>query len=175
MLAPARRIIGVDPGSRVTGYGVILSDGWRSRWVASGCLRLGDAPFSERLQRIFRELSRVIDEQRPEEFAIERVFVARNAASALKLGHARGAAMLAGVEAGLEVHEYAPRQIKQTVSGSGAAAKDQIGWMIGRLLMDAPERLAEDEADALAVAVCHAHQGLGGLSRHLTERVGVGA
>ena len=151
-----RRILGIDPGSRVTGYGVIDSDGRRSVHVASGCVRMKDAPFPARLGMIYRRLSAVIADHRPEAFAIEQVFMARNAASALKLGQARGAAICAGVNYGLEVYEYAPRSVKQALVGGGGADKGQVQHMV-RVILSLSEEMAEDQSDALAVAICHAH------------------
>ncbi|HEB96589.1 MAG TPA: crossover junction endodeoxyribonuclease RuvC [Sedimenticola thiotaurini] len=151
-----RRILGIDPGSRTTGYGIIASDGMRSVHVASGCIRVDGRELPRRLGEIFRQVSDVVREFAPEEMAIEQVFMARNAASALKLGQARGAAICAGVTAGLPVFEYSPRSVKLSVVGTGAADKAQVQHMVARLL-DLRQKLAEDQADALAVALSHAH------------------
>jgi crossover junction endodeoxyribonuclease RuvC len=151
-----RRILGIDPGSRVTGYGIIDSDGMRSRHVASGCIRLEAEEFSARLGQIYQELTRLIERYQPEEIAIEQVFVAKNPLSALKLGHARGAAICACVVAGLKVAEYTPRMIKQSVVGTGTAEKGQVQHMVGKIL-GLQEKMASDQADALAVALSHAH------------------
>ena len=151
-----RRILGIDPGSRTTGYGIIASDGMRSVHVASGCIRVDGRELPQRLGEIFRQVSDVVREFAPEEMAIEQVFMARNAASALKLGQARGAAICAGVTAGLPVFEYSPRSVKLSVVGTGAADKAQVQHMVARLL-DLRQKLAEDQADALAVALSHAH------------------
>jgi crossover junction endodeoxyribonuclease RuvC len=151
-----RRILGIDPGSRVTGFGVIDSDGMRSTHVASGCIRLGDDAFPERLGRIFHQLTEIVQEYRPSEMAIEQVFVSKNASSALKLGQARGAAICACVVAGMEVFEYTPRMVKQAVVGSGSADKDQVQHMVKQILkLDG--KLAADQSDALAVALSHSH------------------
>lgn len=140
----------------MTGYGIIESDGRRSAHVASGCIRIAQERFPERLGEIYRQLSALVAEYRPAEMAIEQVFMAKNAASALKLGQARGAAICACVVAGLPVFEYAPRAIKQAVVGSGGADKDQVQHMIRHILqLQGP--LAEDQSDALAVAISHAH------------------
>ena len=147
------RIIGIDPGSRSTGYG-ILDSGRPLRYVASGCIRTGKGRFPERLAEIYRSMSELIITHQPEVLAIEEVFVARNAASALKLGQARGVAIAAGVAHGLAVHEYAPRSVKLTVVGSGKAGKEQVAHMV-RVLLDLPGTPAEDAADALALAICH--------------------
>jgi crossover junction endodeoxyribonuclease RuvC len=151
-----RRILGIDPGSRITGYGLIDSDGMHSRHVASGCIRVGDDPWPQRLGSIFREVREVVQQYRPQELAIEQVFFARNAASALKLGQARGAAICAALSVGVEVHEYSPKSVKQAVVGSGGADKVQVQHMI-KVILSMNEDPAEDQADALAVAVCHAH------------------
>jgi crossover junction endodeoxyribonuclease RuvC len=150
------RILGIDPGSRVTGFGVIDSDGVRSTLVESGCIRLDEGDFAARLGRIYAELHGVLGRLGPAEVAVEQVFVAHNAQSALKLGHARGAAICAAVMAGLPVYEYTPRAVKQAVVGTGGADKAQVQHMVRRLLAIDAE-LAADAADALAVALSHAH------------------
>jgi len=151
-----RRILGIDPGSRVTGYGLIDSDSTQSHHVASGCIRVGEDPWPERLGRIFRGVQEVVQLYQPQELAIEQVFFARNAASALKLGQARGAAICAALSVGVEVHEYSPKSVKQAVVGTGGADKVQVQHMI-KVILSMSEDPAEDQADALAVAVCHAH------------------
>ncbi len=153
------RILGIDPGSIKTGYGVIESNGQQSRYIASGYLKLPANELANKLGEIFSHLSTIISEHQPEHMAIEQVFLSRNAASALKLGHARGAAMTAGVHADLKIFEYSARSVKQSTVGYGAASKEQIQHMILRLL-NIRKVLQEDEADALAVALCHAHTGL---------------
>ena len=157
MSAPAR-IMGVDPGSRFTGWGVIESDGMESRYVSSGCIVLprGKA-MAERLAQIFIELGDIARRERVQEAAIETVFMHKNAQSALKLGQARGAALCALIMAGVaETAEYSPRRVKQAVCGYGAAGKDQVSAMVARLL-DHDEAFTEDEADGLALGICHAH------------------
>lgn len=151
-----RIIIGIDPGSVITGYGVIDSDGRNSRHVASGCLMISGDSLAAKLHVIFREVNGLIEIHRPGELAIEQVFVARNAASALKLGHARGAAICAAVSHGLPVAEYSARTIKQAIAGRGGASKEQVQHMVRHLLalLSFPKA---DAADALAVALCHAH------------------
>jgi len=151
-----RRILGIDPGSRVTGYGIIESDGRQSRHLVSGCIRMAQKSFPERLGDIFSGIDQLVTEFSPQEMAIEQVFMSKNAASALKLGQARGAAICACVVAGIEVFEYAPRAVKQSVVGSGAADKDQVQHMVKRIL-NLSEKLAEDQSDALAIALSHAH------------------
>lgn len=148
-------ILGIDPGSRVTGYGIIRAVGNRQEYITSGCIRTtdrGDLP--ERLELIFNGVSQIIDEFSPDEMAIESIFMARSAESALKLGHARGVAIVAGVKQGLPIHEYEARKVKQAVVGSGAATKGQIQDMVVRLL-SLPKAPQADAADALAIAICH--------------------
>lgn len=150
------RVLGIDPGSRATGWGIIDGDGRHSVHVASGVLKLGDGDLGPRLRLIFEGITRLIVEFRPTEIAIERVFVARNADSALKLGQARGAAICAALADGLPLAEYAPREVKLAVVGTGAASKEQVQHMMRIILkLDAPPQA--DQADALAVAICHAH------------------
>ena len=152
----AIRIIGVDPGSRITGYGIVDAGGTRLVHVASGCVRAGDGDWPVRLRRIFEALGAVIDDHAPRELAIEKVFLHRNPSSALKLGQARGVAILAGALRSLSVHEYSPNEIKQAVTGKGHASKEQIQYMT-RVLLSLREPPQTDQADALAVAVCRAH------------------
>lgn len=150
------RILGIDPGSRITGYGIIESHGSRHIHCDSGCIRLPSTNFPERLRLIFEALSEIIESYRPEEVAIEQVFVNRNPASALKLGQARGAAICAAVTCRLSVAEYSPREVKLAVVGSGAADKVQVQHMV-RLLLGLEETPSPDAADALGVALCHSH------------------
>ena len=152
----AIRIIGVDPGSRSTGYGIVDADGIRLVHVASGFVRAGDGDWSGRLRRIFEELGAIIDVHAPSEFVIERVFMHRNPSSALKLGQARGVAILAGSMRSLPLHEYSPNEVKQAVTGRGHARKEQIQYMT-KVLLALREPPQTDQADALAVAICHAH------------------
>jgi len=148
-------ILGVDPGSNITGY-AILAGGNRPHLLDVGCIRLPRKPFAVRLGLIFERLSEIIVANTPDEMAIEDVFMARNAASALKLGQARGAAICAGAAAGLPVSEYTPTQIKSAIVGRGRADKKQIQHMIG-VLLGVNKNLQADSADAAAVALCHAH------------------
>jgi len=150
------RIIGIDPGSRVTGYGIIDVDGPRLRHVASGCIRTEGGDLAGRLKRIFQDMSALVEEFAPQELAIEKVFVQRNVDSALKLGQARGAAICAAVLRNVPVFEYSPNQIKQAVVGHGHAAKAQMQAMI-RVLLRTETLPPSDAADALACAVCHSH------------------
>lgn len=150
-----RRILGIDPGSVRTGFGIVAVDGARSRYVASGVIQAGRGPFAERLHTIFTGLAQVIAEHAPSESAIEEVFVNRNVQSALKLGQARGAAICACAGAGLRVDEYSARAIKQALVGRGGADKTQVGYMV-RTVLGLKGELREDAADALAVALSHA-------------------
>lgn len=151
------RILGIDPGSRVTGYGVIAARGHDLGFVACGTIRTGDeSDFSRRLLIIFDDLCEVITIHRPEVAAVEDVFINRNPRSALKLGQARGAAVVAALHSRLSVFDYSARGIKQAVAGYGQADKAQVQHMVRALLdLDAPP--TADAADALAVAICHAH------------------
>ncbi len=151
------RILGIDPGLRRTGWGVVESDGNRLVYVACGSVTSDDkAPLAARLVAIHDGLSRVIAEFGPDEAAVEQTFVNTNAAATLKLGQARGIAMLVPARAGLTVAEYAPNLVKKTVVGAGHGDKGQIRMMIGVLLPKAVPK-SEDAADALAIAVTHAH------------------
>ena len=152
------RILGIDPGSQCTGIGIIeVDDAGRPRHVFNTALRLLDnETFSERLKQIFDEISAIIAEYAPHEAAVERVFMARNPDSALKLGQARGAAICAVVNRGITISEYAAREVKQSVVGTGAGDKTQVQHMVG-VLLNLHERLQADAADALAIALTHAH------------------
>lgn len=149
-------IMGVDPGSRKTGFGIIDALGAAPRYVTSGVIRIPDVPLPERLQIIFASLTELIETHCPQEFAIEQVFMAKSAGSALKLGQARGAAIVAAVSQKLPVFEYEARKVKQAVVGTGAADKLQVQHMI-KTLLKLPAAPQEDAADALAVALCHSH------------------
>lgn len=154
-------ILGVDPGSRLTGYGVIRQQGNQLTYLGSGCINAQGsvkAPLSlaDKLKLIHDGISELIVQFQPDEFAIEQVFMARNPDSALKLGQARGAAIVAAACAGLPVAEYAARLVKQAVVGTGAADKTQVQHMVMAMLK-LPQRPQADAADALAVALCHAH------------------
>lgn len=150
-------ILGIDPGSRVTGYGLIDvgSAGAKPKYIASGCIRMDGAAIAPRLVTIYQSVGQLIQQYSPDMAAIEQVFVGKSASSALKLGHARGAAMLAISMAGIPLDEYAARSVKQAVAGTGAADKRQVQDMVVRLLHlnKAP---AADAADALAIALCKA-------------------
>jgi crossover junction endodeoxyribonuclease RuvC len=150
------RILGIDPGSRVTGYGIVDQDGQRLAYVASGCIRAQGASLAERLGVILTGVGRIISEYRPNEMAIERVFLNKNADSALKLGQARGAAICAAVQQDVPVDEYAAREIKQAVVGTGAATKEQVQHMMC-VLLALRGKPPSDAADALGIAICHGH------------------
>jgi len=151
------RILGIDPGSRVTGYGIIDLSGQRLSYVASGCIRTRGDAIAERLGIIFAGVNEIINAYTPDEMAIERVFMSKNADSALKLGQARGAAICAGVQGGVPVDEYAAREVKQAVVGKGGASKEQVQHMIC-VLLSLQGKPPQDAADALGVALCHGHQ-----------------
>jgi crossover junction endodeoxyribonuclease RuvC len=153
---PRHRILGIDPGSRNTGFGVIDSDGHHSVCVASGCIRVGEHPWPDRLGLIFDRVTAIVEEYRPHEMAVEQLIFARDPTAALKIGQARGAVLCAGLKGGAIVHEYSPKSVKLAVVGSGGADKSQVQHMV-RVLLSLPELPGEDEADALAIALCHAH------------------
>lgn len=150
------RVIGIDPGSVITGYGIVDSDGQRSILVSHGHIRVEGDDLAARLGCVFERVGAVLREWQPQEMAIEDVFMSRNAASALKLGQARGAAVVAACQHRIPVSEYTPRRVKQAVVGNGGADKKQVQHMIG-ILLSTQERLQADAADALAIALCHVH------------------
>jgi crossover junction endodeoxyribonuclease RuvC len=151
------RIIGLDPGLRCTGWGVVACEGSRLVHIAHGVIKSPDAgPMADRLLFLFDAICAVIAAQAPHEAAVEEVFVNVNPASTLKLGQARAAALIAPARAGLPVHEYATRLVKKAIVGTGAADKAQVGFMVARLLPTAGPTTT-DAADALAVAITHAH------------------
>lgn len=152
-----QRILGLDPGSRLTGFGVVDFVGDRACYVASGSVRSPEGSFAERLQVIFRSVGEIAATYGPQAVALETVFLHRNAGSALKLGHARSAALCATFGRDIEVFEYAPREIKQAVVGTGAATKAQVQHMVVSLL-NLGGQPTPDAADALAAALCHGHR-----------------
>jgi crossover junction endodeoxyribonuclease RuvC len=166
--ADARTVIlGIDPGTLVTGYGIIELAGGTARLIASGMVRNGsDRPMSERLKVIHEALVLVIRKYRPDQAAVETAFYGKNAQSALKLGQARGVAILAAVSGGLPLAEYSPREIKKAVVGNGNASKQQVQYMIRSLLRMTGAPAPFDVTDALAVAVCHGHRTAGGGTRY---------
>ncbi len=149
-------ILGVDPGSACTGWGVVRGEGNEFHYVASGAVKLSQkAPRQEKLRSIHLEIVSVISKYNPTHFAIEDVFFNKNPKSTMILGEARGAAILAAALAGVPVFEYSAREVKQSVTGNGAAHKSQVSFMLGKLLRLEPPPTNSDESDALAVAVCH--------------------
>ena len=157
MVAPAFpcRVLGLDPGSLRTGFGIVDCSAHGESHVASGCIRARGDDLAMRLREIHQAVLVLIEEHSPDEVAIERVFMHRNPDSALKLGQARGAALCGACHAGAPVFEYAPRAVKQTVTGTGGAEKTQVMHMI-KALLSLQGRLSADAADALAIAICHA-------------------
>jgi len=149
-------ILGIDPGSRVTGYGLVSATGNRLEFVACGCIRTEAPNLPERLQQIFIGLSEVIETHCPQQAAIEEVFMGRNPGSALKLGQARGSAIIACLQHNLPLEEYSARKVKQAIVGRGGAEKQQVQHMV-RALLGIEQTVQEDAADALAVAICHAN------------------
>ena len=163
-----RRVLGLDPGSRATGYGVIDFGAGTTQCIASGTIRAAGTDFAARLRDIYAGVAAVMDTYRPDEISIERVFVSRNVSSALKLGQARGAALAATFAHPVPVFEYAAREVKLSVVGTGAAEKVQVQKMV-TVLLGLRGRLAADAADALAIALCHIH---GETARALAARAG---
>jgi len=159
-------ILGIDPGSRTTGFGVISHRGGRSEYVASGIVRCPRVSLPERLKAIHDNVGEIVERYCPQELAIEEVFLARDARAAIKLGQARGAAIVACVNRGMPVFEYAAKSIKQAVVGTGGADKRQVQHMV-KSLLKLPATPREDAADALAAALCHAHaqQSMIGMAR----------
>lgn len=152
------RILGIDPGSRTTGYGIIEKSGSRIGFVTCGTIRTTSGwKLNDRLLEIYDGLMLVIDQHQPDVAAVEDMFVAHNPRSALKLGHARGVAVLAAIKSGMSVHDYPPRVVKQAVAGYGQAEKEQVQHMVCALL-ELSSSPSSDAADALAVAICHANQ-----------------
>ncbi|MDA8230267.1 MAG: crossover junction endodeoxyribonuclease RuvC [Magnetospirillum sp.] len=164
------RVLGLDPGLRTTGWGIIEADGSRLRHLADGVVRSDERlPLAERLAQLHRGVCAVIAAWNPETAAVEQTFVNKNPESTLKLGQARGAALLAAALSGLPVGEYAPAAVKQAVVGTGRAAKEQVGMMV-RTLLPGCAVASPDAADALAVAICHAHHL--GTARRLKQAMG---
>lgn len=155
-MSDLKRILGIDPGSRVTGYGIIDSDGAQTRYVASGCIRAGTGSFCGRLNDIYSRVGDLVAEFGPRDVAVEQVFMHRNADSALKLGQARAAAICGTFTGDTLLYEYAAREIKQAVVGKGGADKHQVQHMV-KAILSLRETPRSDEADALAAAICHAH------------------
>ena len=150
------RILGIDPGSRLTGFGIVDCGDKQPQYVASGAINSIKGEFSERLKLIFESIAEIVTQYHPDVVAVESVFMHKNAGSALKLGHARSAAICATFSGHAQIVEYAPREIKQAIVGSGAASKEQVQHMVKSLLSLEGDP-SVDAADALAAALCHAH------------------
>ena len=150
------RILGIDPGSLVTGYGVIDSEGQTIKYVACGCVRTGAEAFTERLKIIYYDIGEIVRTYGPDEIAVERAFVHKNADSALKLGQARAAAICGTLVKPVPLFEYSPREVKLSVVGKGGAGKEQVQHMV-KVLLGLKGELQPDSADALAIALCHAN------------------
>ena len=150
------RIIGIDPGSRCTGYGIVDVQGRSNQFVKTGVVKTDSADMPERLARIFEDLSVVIQTYRPDAMSVERVFMHQNADAALKLGQARGAAICAGVSQQVKVYDFSPTEVKKNIVGNGRASKDQMAYMV-RVLLKINHPLQQDSADALGMALCLAH------------------
>jgi len=149
-------ILGIDPGSRMTGYGIVNATGNKLEYVACGCIRLPDVDHPQRLIQIFDSLCKIIEQYSPQESAIEEVFLGKSVSSALKLGQARGSAIVACMHHSLDVAEYSPRQVKQALVGNGNAAKEQVQHMV-KILLGVTGTIQVDAADALAISICHAN------------------
>ena len=151
------KIFGIDPGSRVTGYGLIESNGNHSKYIDSGIIKTSEKIFPERLRIIYTEIQNLVVHHQPDVISIENVFMHKNADSALKLGQAKAAAICGTFKINVSVFEYAAREVKQAVVGTGAAEKEQVQQMVRILLGIKNKELKLDESDALAIAICHAH------------------
>lgn len=150
-------IIGIDPGTNITGYGIIKFSGNSLKRIDSGIIRLpASKSIHKRLEIIYDKLFELIKRYKPDEFAIETAFYGKNAQSAMKIGYARGVSILAAIHNGISVSEYSPREIKKSVVGKGAASKQQVNYMIKNILGLTEAKMKSDESDALAIAICHA-------------------
>jgi crossover junction endodeoxyribonuclease RuvC len=151
-------VLGIDPGTAITGYGLVRGEGDDLTLVAYGAITTSsDWPLPERLQRIYQELAALIEDQQPTAAAVEELFFSKNVRTALSVGQARGVALLAAANAGLSIHEYTPLQVKQAIAGYGRATKDQVQQMVKMLLALDSVPQPDDAADAIAVAICHIH------------------
>lgn len=160
-------VIGVDPGTLVTGYGIIARTKGTLRLLQCGTIRNDpELPLPERLHRIYASLRLLIGKHHPDEMAIESAFYGKNAQSAMKLGHARGVSLLAAVERHLPTAEYSPREIKKAIVGRGGASKEQVQFMVKSILRIQGTRMALDTSDALAIAICHLHRIVSPVPRH---------
>ena len=166
------RILGIDPGSISTGYGIVDSEGQKLQYVICGNIRTSGAGIAERLTEIYFAIGAIVEEHSPDEVAVERAFMHKNADSALKLGQARAAAICGTLARKLPLHEYSPKEVKQAVVGKGGADKEQVQHMM-RVILGLKGELQADSADALAIAVCHAHSR--GLKAELAAMVRAGA
>ena len=152
-------ILGIDPGSVIAGFGAIETENRKTRLIDCGCIRThAKLSFAQRLQKIYGELAEALARIRPDEVAVEDIFYSKNVKSALKIGHARGVILLAAADAGLPIAEYSPREVKKAVVGSGSASKEQVQFMVKRILALKETPQPYDTTDALAVALCHAHR-----------------
>ncbi len=148
-------VLGVDPGSRVTGYGIVEKKNNKIRHIHSGHIRSAEKmPFYDRIHNIYQSITRIIDQYQPDELAIEDIFYAKNVKSSLKLGHARGAVLIAAVQYGLGISEYAPLEIKKSVVGYGRASKEQVHAMV-QIILNLRKDILLDTSDALAACICH--------------------
>lgn len=148
-------VLGVDPGSRVTGYGLVEKKNNHMRCIDAGAINSsGTEPFYDRIYKIFRSMVEIMKHYQPQEMAIEDLFFAKNVKSSLKLGHARGAALIAAVNCGVKIFEYTPLEVKKSVVGYGRASKEQISAMV-QIILKLRAKLGSDTSDALAVAICH--------------------
>jgi crossover junction endodeoxyribonuclease RuvC len=169
-------VLGVDPGTLVTGFGVVSRRGATVRLLASGTIaNTSRCSLSERLLAIYIRLHHVLAEHHPDEFAIESAFYGKNAQSALKLGHARGVCLLAAMQCGLTPAEYSPREVKRAVVGNGNASKEQVQFMVKALLGLKRDRMAADASDAIAIALCHLNRTSPPTARHTDWRAYVEA
>jgi crossover junction endodeoxyribonuclease RuvC len=151
-------VLGIDPGTAITGYGLVKGENDDLTLVAYGAITTSsDWPLSERLQRIYRELTALIEDRQPTAVAVEELFFSKNVRTALSVGQARGVALLAAANAGLPIHEYTPLQVKQAIAGYGRATKGQVQQMVKMLLALDSVPQPDDAADAIAVAICHLH------------------
>jgi crossover junction endodeoxyribonuclease RuvC len=151
-------VLGIDPGTAITGYGLVKGEGDDLALVAYGAITTSsDWPLPERLQRIYQELTALIEDQQPTAAAVEELFFSKNVRTALSVGQARGVALLVAANAGLPIHEYTPLQVKQAIAGYGRATKDQVQQMVKMLLTLDSVPQPDDAADAIAVAICHIH------------------
>jgi crossover junction endodeoxyribonuclease RuvC len=150
-------ILGIDPGTRITGYGVVKYDNNNFIRIAHGSINLSSQKsIPERLQIIYQEINKIIKKYKPDEFAIETAFYGKNVQSAMKIGYARGVSILCALHNNIPASEYSPREVKKSVVGKGAASKEQVAFMIKTLLNIKTEKIKVDESDALAIALCHA-------------------